>query len=367
MSLTTKSRNAIIKGVITRKSPIYVQFAVSKGCNLKCRMCNAVESRKNEQQLNLEQIEHLSEVLDKLGVGVLILTGGEPTLRPDIVDIIKIFSKKGFDLKLQTNGFNADESQIKDMIAAGIKDVTISLDTLDEAKQDYINGVKGSWDRAIRSLALYSEHLPRKGNMSIINTVVSKLNYMDVPDVINFVDAIGFYSSLIPVHLSDNNDYIVRKDSDEFKFDDPSIIDDVYKAIIRMKKEGFSVHNSYSFLKACPTFLKSGEVHWKCDSPYLYFSISPNGTFLPCVDKQGYKSMFDDDFLKDFRTFQDALRPQVQSCNGCMYACYPEVSGFVKNPFTLAERALQGLKIENKERKVYTFKEMMDIIRRIRK
>lgn len=371
MTLTKKSHNAIIKGILTRKSPIYVQFAVSKACNLRCKMCGAVDARKHEKELDLDQIKQLADVLDKLGVGVLILTGGEPTLRPDIFDIIKIFAKKGFDLKLQTNGIGLTESDVMRLLDpdGGIKDVTISLDTLDAKKQDYICGKKGTFDEIIRSIALFSKFLPKQGNMSMINTVVSNLNYMDVIDVINFVDAIGFYSSLIPVHLSTTDGFIVRKESREFAFnkDDHHIIDSLYKSIIKMKREGFNVHNSYKFLKACPDFLKYGKISWKCDSPYLYFSVSPNGTFLPCVDLKGYKNMLDDDFLEHYSSWKEELRLSVIGCKGCMYACYPEVSGFIKNPFTLMERMLQNRKIEKFKRRIYSYEEMKEIIKEIRR
>lgn len=368
--LTKRSRYALLKGIITRRSPIYVQFAVSKNCNLRCKMCGAVDSRKHEKELDLEEIGKLANVLEKLKVGVVILTGGEPFLRKDLAEIIHIFSSKGFDTKLQTNGILADEVKIKRLVEAGLKDVTISLDTLNEKKIDYITNAKDSFHKIIKSISLFSYYLPKKGNMSIINSVVSRLTINDVLGVVKFTTRIGFYSSIIPVHLSNSSDFIVRKEAEAFKFkkDDFEIIDKTYSKLIKMKKQGYNVHNSTKFLKACPDFLKYNKINWKCDSPNLFFSISPQGNFLPCVDIPGEVSMLDDNFINIFKskTFLKSIRDKVNKCPGCMYACYPEVSYLCKNPLVLFERTFQGIKISRKVRKPVSYEKSLEVIKQIR-
>ncbi len=368
--LTPKSRNAIIKGVLTRKSPIYVQFALCKNCNLRCRMCGAVDARKHEEDLTLDQIQTIADNLDKMGAGVIILTGGEPFLRQDLPDVVRIFSKKGFEVRLQTNGVLATEDRVKEVIKAGIKDVTISLDSLDPEKQDYICNLKGSWNKIIKALALYSEYLPRRGAMSIVNTVVSKLNAQEVPQVVKFSTKIGFYNSIIPIHLATTDGFIVRKEAEPFAFTkkDYPQIDRTYNRLIQMKKQGYNVHNTYKFLEGSKDFLKYRNIYWKCDSPDLYFSISPQGKFLPCVDLSGSESMLDPDFINTYKSkeFRDKVKKQVEACPGCMYACYPEISYLCKNPFVLAERTLQGLKIAKKKRQIYSYEEMLKIAEELR-
>lgn len=369
--LTRKSRNSIIRGIIRRRSPIYVQYALSKSCNLRCRMCGAVDARANERELNLNEIEILADRMDRLKVGVLILTGGEPFIRKDLPEIIKIFSKKDIDVRLQTNAILATEESIKQVIAAGLKEVTISLDTMDKNKQDFICNKKGTWDKIIESISLFSEYLPKKGAMPIINTVVSKLNINDITDVVKFTTRIDFYNSIIPIHSSITNGFVVRKESEPFKFTKKDFrdIDETYKNLIRMKKQGYNVHNTYKFLKKSPDFLKYNKIYWKCDSPHLYFSISPQGYFLPCVDLKGDKSILDKDFIDVFRSkeFIRKIRNQVKNCPGCMYACYPEISYLCKDPLVLLERIKQGLLISKKERNAYTYEEMLDIIKDIKK
>lgn len=370
--MNLKAKLAFIKGLLTRRSPIYVQFAVSKHCNLNCSMCQAVESRKEERELELDEIRKLAAILEKMHVGIIVLTGGEPLLRRDLAGIIDAFSSKGLEVRLQTNGLLASEAKIKELLRAGLKEVTLSLDTLDAPKQDRINNQAGSWHKTIEALAVFSRILPKRGNMTGVNTVVSKMNIQELPRIIEFVTRLGFYSSLIPVHLSSGkeDDFIVRAKGETFRFceEDFELIDRVYREVIRMKKTGFHVHNSFRFLKESPGFLKYGQAHWRCDSPGLYFAVSPAGYFLPCVDLKGQKSMLDEDFMEVFysQAFQESIKEAVSSCPGCFYACYPEISYFCRDPKTTLERLWQGLKISRTVRNPVSYDNSLRLIERIR-
>lgn len=371
----------LLKRVIKKDTPLYVQFAVSKRCDLRCRMCQAVESRRREHELGLDEIERIADILAELDVGVLVLTGGEPLLRKDLPQIVEAFTSRGISARLQTNATLATDRRVEALVHAGLREVTISLDTLDPAMQDEINGVKGSWDRIIRGISVFSRHLPEKGNLSGINIVVSKRNIKEVPTLIRFITSIGFYASLIPVHLAGGGngngngserggDFIVRTDAPDFSFtpEDHRLIDNIYSEVLRMKKKGYLVYNSSRFLRESPEYLKHGRVSWKCDSPALYFSISPEGRFLPCVDIKTNRSMLTGDFVSKYRTesFQQEMRRLVARCGGCMYACWPEITYLCRDPKVFTERMLQGMKVGRFRRRPLSREEMTELAREIR-
>jgi len=362
----------MLKGALTKKVPIYVQFAVSNKCNLRCLMCNALDSRKSEKELGLLEIEKLADILKRLEVAILILSGGEPLIRTDLPEIIRLFADRGIEVRLQTNAVLANEEIVKNLIQAGLREVTISLDSLDSQKYDAITGVAGSWQKVIKGMALFSQYLPKKANMSGINVVVSKRNIEELPQIIEFVTRIGFYASLIPVHISDNTsrEFIVRKNSPDFQFhpDDFPLIDRVYEKIIAMKKNNFNIYNSYRFLSESKEFLKNNKATWRCASPFLYFSISPSGNFLPCVDIMTNISMLDGDFFRKFHTqdFMESIRKKVEKCRGCMYACYPEISFFCHDFSVFIEMLIQGFKMQNSTRSSFSYEELIKIIGEIR-
>jgi len=378
--INTKTALTFLKGVVTKKSPMYVQFALAKGCNIKCLMCSVVENRSHEKELTLSDIDILAHNLDKMGVSMLILTGGEPFLRKDLSDVVRIFKKHHIESRLQTNGLLVTEENLQAVIDAGVSEVTISLDTLNIEKQDVINQKEGSYFDILRALALFSKMFPIKGNMTGVNAVVSKSNIHEIPALIDFVTQIGFYVSLIPAHLTDeetkhpdeDTSYLLRKGSEVMEITDAehNATDQAYEKIIPMKRDGYHVHNSNRFLRESPDFLKFKKVHWKCSSPDLYFSISPEGRFLPCVDLEIPMDihMTHPDFLKNYKegNFIGAIKEKVAACPGCMYACYPEIHYFCRDTSVFIERLFQGAKISRFTRKVMNFDEMVDLAEEIR-
>jgi MoaA/NifB/PqqE/SkfB family radical SAM enzyme len=378
--INTKTALTFLKGVVTKKSPMYVQFALAKGCNIKCLMCSVVENRSHEKELTLSDIDILAHNLDKMGVSMLILTGGEPFLRKDLSDVVRIFKNHHIESRLQTNGLLVTEENLQAVIDAGVSEVTISLDTLNIEKQDVINQKEGSYFDILRALALFSKMFPIKGNMTGVNAVVSKSNIHEIPALIDFVTQIGFYVSLIPAHLTDeetkhpdeDTSYLLRKGSEvmEITAAEHNAIDQAYEKIIQMKRDGYHVHNSNRFLRESPDFLKFKKVHWKCSSPDLYFSISPEGRFLPCVDLEIPMDihMTHPDFLKNYKegNFIGAIKEKVAACPGCMYACYPEIHYFCRDTSVFIERLFQGAKISRFTRKVMNFDEMVDLAEEIR-
>lgn len=370
---TKRTKKALIKAVFTKKSPVYVQFAVTKLCNLKCSMCGSSVSRKTENELTLPQIEKLACVLDKMNAGIILLTGGEVFLRDDIADIVKIFSKKGFTVRLQTNGILATEEKIKAVRDAGVEEITISLNTLIPEKQDAITGQSGSWYKIIEAISRFSQILPLKATLLGVNTVVTKENLQELPRLIKFVTEIGFYSSLIPIHLSNSSgdDFIIRKHSPQSAFcpEDFAGLEQIYKQVIKMKRAGYNIYNSYKFLHNSPEFLKGKRIKWHCDSPYLYFAISPSGNFLPCVDIKTSISMLGDGFvdLYNSKDFQNAISKMVDNCSGCFYACWPEITYTCRDPLVFLERAMLGVRTAAKTRKPVTYPECLRIIEKIKK
>ena len=177
---------------------------------------------------------------------------------------------------------------------------------------------------------------------------------------------------MIPIHLtsSDKNDFIIRKDAPEFAFslDDFNEIDRVYEEAISMKKKGYNIYNSYKFLRNSPTFLKGKRVNWHCDSPYLYFAISPSGKFLPCVDIKTSISMLNDDFvdLYNSQAFRYEIEENIKNCPGCFYACWPEMTFMCRDLSVLSERFILGIKATFKKRRPVTYEKCLGIINNLR-
>ncbi|MCR9291999.1 MAG: GTP 3',8-cyclase MoaA [bacterium] len=113
-----------------------LRISVTDVCNIRCQYCMPAEDvafLPNQHLLSFEQIERFVRFVLPLGITKLRVTGGEPLLRRQLSDLIQRLSNLGGleDLALTTNGMLLAR-QIDDLVAAGLKRVNISLDTLSE-------------------------------------------------------------------------------------------------------------------------------------------------------------------------------------------------------------------------------------------
>lgn len=329
----------LVNSFVFKKSPIYAHYGITHRCNLRCRMCKIYKDGDENDELSLEKIEKVFDFLRHLGVVYVSIGGGEPFLRKDLPLIVELLRKKGFMARVLTNGTLSDEDSIKKLVAAGLKDISISLDTLDPEKQDYIYASKGVFDKIMRAIDLFSMRIPKKRRLLLINTVVSPFNIKELPELALFARRKGYYASFVPVESNGNPEF-------KFKEDDYKEIDESYGRLIKMKEGNKSpVFNSSLFLQKSREYLKTGCRNWQCDAGKLYFSINPKGEFSIChgfkpeayLLKQGLKA-----FLAS-REFEDRRRHLIKECPGCMRPCWAEVSFLMKDKKSFWEMA--GIKI----------------------
>lgn len=135
-----------------------VQLTVTNRCQCRCRHCGVAGLRKvMKEELPLEKIDALFEDLRLAGTQVVDLFGGEPTLRPDLFEIIRRGKLRGFFMSLETNGYVIDRVYMEGLAAAGLDQIYLSLDDYRAEVHDEIRGKKGCFDRAVRALKLGSK------------------------------------------------------------------------------------------------------------------------------------------------------------------------------------------------------------------
>jgi len=110
-----------------------MRISVTDRCNFRCVYCMPEEGMqwlKRESILSFDEIQRIARVAVSLGVDELRLTGGEPTLRPDLPDLVGRVSRLPVrSLSLTTNGFLL-RSMARPLAEAGLKRINVSLDTL---------------------------------------------------------------------------------------------------------------------------------------------------------------------------------------------------------------------------------------------
>ena len=122
----------------------YVRISVTDRCDFRCTYCMSEEMQflPKKDLLSLEELERLSNVLIELGVKKIRITGGEPLVRKNILQLFNNVGKKigkGLEeLTVTTNGSQL-ERYAENLSKSGVKRINISLDTLDKNKFKYVN------------------------------------------------------------------------------------------------------------------------------------------------------------------------------------------------------------------------------------
>lgn len=123
----------------------YLRLSVTERCNFKCTYClpNGYQKKSCEPDLSLSEIDYLIQGFVKLGIRKVRLTGGEPTLRKDIIEIAQMLSMQAGieEVALSTNGYRLG-SLAGPLLRVGVKAINLSLDSLDPANFQIITGFK---------------------------------------------------------------------------------------------------------------------------------------------------------------------------------------------------------------------------------
>ena len=135
----------LLKDKFGRKFP-YIRLSITDVCNFKCGYCLPngfkIDKSDNRTFLSLEEIKRLAKGLSELGVSKIRLTGGEPTIRKDFYEIVKVIKKNSGINKtvITTNGYKLDKFA-EQLVESGLDGINISIDSLDKNKFHKITGL----------------------------------------------------------------------------------------------------------------------------------------------------------------------------------------------------------------------------------
>ncbi|MDH3973677.1 MAG: radical SAM protein [Deltaproteobacteria bacterium] len=170
--------------------PFLISWNLTKRCNLKCEHCylDAAELEGGEGDLTTaEALGIVDEIAELCPGAMLILTGGEPLARPDLIDIVQYASDKGLNVVLGTNGTLLNEAVILRMKLAGLQGVGLSLDSINPVSHDDFRGSPGCWQKTVDAIDLL-----KKNDLEFqLQFTVTRNNYDEIPELIEFASQKG--------------------------------------------------------------------------------------------------------------------------------------------------------------------------------
>lgn len=259
----------IYRTIQNRNMPNLMSFAVNDDCNARCGHCSfykGVHDAKREV-MNVEQAKKVIADAQELGVSIINIVGGEPTLREDLSEIIRSVDKDLSTVIMFTNGsiLSAKAAELKE---AGLDGVYVSIDSSDPKKHDLSRMIPGLYDKAMQGI-LDAKKVGLTTGLSVVVTPESfKAGELDrlielakksgVHEVIVF-DSMPTGRYAYRKDLIDNNDWIEDLITSVKKYND----DPTYPGIL-----------VYAY---ATSFRSAG-----CSCGTSYFYISPYGDMMSC-------------------------------------------------------------------------------------
>lgn len=186
---------------IARKRPFQLLLQVTNRCNMTCDFCdfwpNGVAPGL---ELSVDDYARLADQLDRIGTMFISVEGGEPLVRKDIVDVLRVLSRRHVTC-LYTNGWFVTEELARAIFDAGVTQVGVSIDYADRAAHDRRRGAQGAADRAWRAIGWLRDAAPSGGRQVHVMTVLMDDNRHELEPLLRESAAagVGHWITLVSV------------------------------------------------------------------------------------------------------------------------------------------------------------------------
>jgi len=258
-----------------------ITIDVTSKCNLRCKHCRVNEI---EYDMPLEEIKTAFKKLSDFNPRGVFISGGEPLIREDIVDIVKESKKLAPVTVLNTNSLLLTEKKLKDLIEAGLNYIQVSVDGIEE-QHDYIRG-KGTYRKTIEKLKMINKYSD-KIKLHISSVVSLKnIDYMEEfarqileVEKIN-VQILGF-KRFIPNNVLKDTASLGREGLKKL-YDNLNKLQKKYKGKTTIASD-MPMKNVFNEKKAFEVLKKYNMQCVGCSAGVNGISIRNDGTVTPCT------------------------------------------------------------------------------------
>ena len=285
-----------------RRRPVLVHFEVTMRCNARCAFC---DYWKTSPAAKSEELKSFADAARYFNPMVITFTGGEPTLRKDLEDIVHGVAG-AVHLKyitLITHGGMLSPQRARSLWDAGVNQFNISLDYLDE-RHDEARGIPGLVARIFGSL----DGIRAQGVDNIrFNTVIKSDNLDQLVPIVRRAQELGCGVNFSLYTDSKNGNRMHLIDGERVLE-----LEEVTAELLAFKRNNRGViTNSDHYLEMIPRYAR-GELTEECRSGIRTIHVDPTGHVKRCPD---YPTDF---HWTEFRKYQPV------ACNACFYACRGE-------------------------------------------
>lgn len=282
------------------RRPLTVSLEVTKRCNARCDFCDYWKITDRDD------LTDFTGIVKKFDPLVVVLTGGEPMLRRDLVPIVKSLKDlPGWRyISLLTHGGFLNEEKINALIDAGVHQINVSMNYPDD-RQDKERGIPHLFEKLEKVIP----KMTREGKKVFCLASILMLDNMhDAEKLVRLAHAWG-----TNIQFSGYND---MKNGNQIHFVQPSKIAELKEVcanLKRLKRELGNIFTSDYFFDTLPEFYVKREISG-CKAGQIMIHVSPKGEVQPCAELGS---------IGHWETF-DNKKYEGPNCGRCFDACRAE-------------------------------------------
>jgi MoaA/NifB/PqqE/SkfB family radical SAM enzyme len=315
LTVGLKKQVSIAARSLASGKPHHAQWLVTRQCNYRCLGCN-VWKEQDKRELPLEEIKKGLDILKKMGIVDLVFSGGDPLLRPDMDEIID-YASKLFLVTVYDNGSMAAK---RIDALRNVDFVAISIDSLDEKKNDFIKDVPGAWKRAVETVELLQKEKVRVA----VTPTISQQNLHEIIDITNYFTAKGIpvWYCLYSYDTSVDSKQLFRigKANNEFVITDKQAMINLCNQLIELKKKNKLILMTTKLIESMRSIYEDNR-NWKCQALNSFLVVDHLGRIAGCHSHNFAGSVFDLPKKWNSSEFKN-LRKTYHECTQCNYLCY---------------------------------------------
>jgi radical SAM protein with 4Fe4S-binding SPASM domain len=256
-------------------APLRMDMALTFKCQNNCVHCYAGGPHETEE-LTTEQWKTVIDRLQQIGVFILTFTGGEPTLRDDLPELLQYAQNKGMVTGLVTNGRRLkDKDYVKTLEKVGLDFVQVTLESHKAAIHDVMTGAKGSWKETVAGIKnVVPTHI-----YATTNTTLSKHNAGDFLETVDLIKELGVAAFGCNSLIYSGKASAV---ADDFALPLEALKDLLPKVHDKAEQLGlkFLWYTPTQYCRLNPVSLGLGVK--SCTAAMINMCVGPNGDVYPC-------------------------------------------------------------------------------------
>ncbi len=274
--------------------PFHGSIVATYKCNLRCPMCYLWKGpgeydKQNKKELSTEEMKKVIDDFAAIGTAGIGFTGGEPMLRPDMIELIQYTNKRGMVSHVSSNGWVvAVESIARKIVESGLDAIGFSVDGAFATTHDRIRG-KGSHERVLKAIdnviKLRSE-LKKKIKVVVV-CVVSNYNVDELVDLVRILKEHGVdHISFMPFHDVGLLTF-GKENSQDFKVVHEKIerLNKAVDKLVDIKKGTKDIENSLAYLRLFKRAFSEEKLPISCYAGYATLCIGAYGDIYPCFPR----------------------------------------------------------------------------------